>query len=146
MLSRRLPGDRLPGELTTFLIKMGLTVTIALSILSATLSASEITQLKISKGKGEACVDDKDFMRLNHMDLLRHDRNLTVHKGDRNIKYSLKKCISCHAIDAADGTALTATDPKHFCRNCHDYAAVSIDCFECHASRPEQIVAKVKSE
>ena len=28
-------------------------------------------------------------------------------------------------------------DPKHFCRSCHDYESVSIDCFECHVSKPD---------
>jgi hypothetical protein len=32
---------------------------------------------------------------------------------------------------------VTVSSPQHFCRSCHDYAAVKVDCFECHASRPE---------
>jgi hypothetical protein len=24
----------------------------------------------------------------------------------------------------------------HFCQSCHNYAAVKIDCFECHSSKP----------
>ena len=35
------------------------------------------------------------------------------------------------------GKAITVAEPEHFCRSCHDYAAVTIDCFQCHASRPE---------
>ncbi len=101
-----------------------------------TISAEDLRP-EISKGKGEACIDDKDFMRLNHMDLLRHDRDKTMRTGNRDIKYSLKKCINCHAVDGPDGKTLTVESPKHFCRSCHDYAAVSIDCFQCHASRPE---------
>jgi len=31
---------------------------------------------------------------------------------------------------------VTVDDPQHFCRTCHDYAAVRPDCFQCHASRP----------
>jgi hypothetical protein len=26
-------------------------------------------------------------------------------------------------------------DPQHFCAECHAYASVKIDCFECHADR-----------
>jgi len=92
---------------------------------------------EIVKGKGEACVEDKDFMRRNHMDLLRHDRDETVRSGTRDSKYSLKKCISCHTINDADGKVLTVASPKHFCRSCHDYTAVSLDCFQCHTSKPE---------
>ena len=38
----------------------------------------------------------------------------------------------------ADGKAVSYASPQHFCRTCHIYAAVSVDCFECHASRPEE--------
>ena len=111
---------------------------------SSTLQAEGIAKPSIPKGKTEACVADSDFMRRNHMDLLRHDRDKTVHDGNRNIKYSLKKCISCHAVEGSDGNVVKATDPKHFCRTCHDYAAVTIDCFQCHASRPSEKMADDK--
>ena len=39
-------------------------------------------------------------------------------------------------VKGADGKPVSFASPKHFCRTCHDYAAVHIDCFECHASRP----------
>ena len=26
-------------------------------------------------------------------------------------------------------------DPEHFCAECHAFASVKIDCFECHADR-----------
>ena len=105
---------------------------------SSILQATGIAKPIIPKGKTEACVADSDFMRRNHMDLLQHDRDETVHDGNRNIKYSLKKCISCHAVEGSDGKAVKAADSKHFCRACHDYAAVTIDCFQCHASRPSE--------
>ncbi len=31
-----------------------------------------------------------------------------------------------------------------FCQSCHSYASVKIDCFECHASKPERAAAKAK--
>jgi len=102
------------------------------------ISAADLKPV-INKGKGDSCVADKDFMRL------RHDRDKTMRQGDRNIKYSLKKCIECHATDAPDGTTLTVENPEHFCRSCHDYAAVSIDCFQCHASRPELDMSNKKN-
>jgi predicted CXXCH cytochrome family protein len=93
----------------------------------------------IPAGQGEACVADNDFMRRNHMDMLVHQRDETVFKGLRDEAFSLKDCISCHVVRDADARAVTVSDPRHFCRSCHDYAAVSIDCFQCHASRPESI-------
>ena len=91
-----------------------------------------------AKGKGDQCVAPTDWMRRNHMTMLKHQRNTTVHEGDRTGRFSIKACVECHAVKGVDGKAVTVTDPKHFCRTCHDYAAVSIDCFECHASRPQE--------
>ncbi len=89
-----------------------------------------------AKGKGDKCVAPTDWMRRNHMAALLHKRDATMHEGIRTPKFALKECISCHAVNGADGKPVTVADPKHFCRTCHDYAAVSVDCFECHASRP----------
>ena len=90
---------------------------------------------KPSRGQGEKCVADTNWMRRNHMKALNHQRDDTVHDGIRTPRFSLKGCIECHAVKAADGKPVTAASDKHFCRTCHDYAAVRIDCFECHASR-----------
>jgi cytochrome c553 len=99
----------------------------------------------IARGQGENCVEDTDFMRRNHMNLLMHQRDDTVFNGVRSKRHSLKECVSCHAVQGPDSIPVTVASPEHFCRSCHDYAAVNIDCFQCHASRPEQeIVAEVR--
>ena len=91
----------------------------------------------IPAGKGETCVEDIDFMRRNHMDLLKHQRDETVFNGVRTRRHSLKECVSCHVVAGPGNVPVSASSPKHFCRSCHDYAAVNVDCFQCHASRPE---------
>ena len=91
----------------------------------------------IPMGQGDNCVEDTDFMRRNHMDLLEHQRDETMKEGIRGKPYSLKECLGCHAVNGPDAIPVTVSSPQHFCRSCHDYAAVSIDCFQCHASRPE---------
>jgi predicted CXXCH cytochrome family protein len=91
---------------------------------------------KPAHGRGEKCVADTDWMRRNHMNALLHHRDQTVHEGIRTKRFSLMGCIDCHAVKGTDGKPVTIASPKHFCRTCHDYAAVRIDCFECHASRP----------
>jgi len=91
----------------------------------------------ISAAQGENCVEDTDFMRRNHMDLLKHQRDETMLEGVRGQPYSLRDCLDCHVVKGPDAVPVTAADPQHFCRSCHDYAAVSIDCFQCHASRPD---------
>jgi hypothetical protein len=90
------------------------------------------------KGRGERCVADTAYMRRYHMVELGHQRDETVHEGIRTKRFSLRECIACHAVDGPDAKPVTFESPKHFCRVCHDYAAVSIDCFQCHASRPQE--------
>ena len=89
------------------------------------------------KGQGDHCVADTAFMRRNHMKMLLHERTETVHEGVRGEKFSLAGCVSCHAVKGDDGKPVAFSDARHFCRSCHSYAAVKIDCFECHASQPD---------
>lgn len=79
------------------------------------------------------CVEDTATMRREHPDMLKHQRDLTMHEGIRTRKHSLKECVECHA-SAKTGSVLGA---KGFCQSCHDYASVRIDCFACHASKPK---------
>ncbi len=91
----------------------------------------------IPKATGGTCVAPPEEMRRTHMSLLRHGRDLTVREGERVDGKGLAACVSCHAVSDGKGGAVTVSSPQHFCRACHDYAAVKLDCFECHASRPE---------
>jgi hypothetical protein len=84
--------------------------------------------------KGEQCVEDNDFMRRNHMKVLNHHRDETVIEGIRTKKYSLKECINCHASEKTGSVAKAKDD---FCVSCHSYAAVKIDCFDCHSTKPQ---------
>jgi len=85
--------------------------------------------------KGDKCVEPADVMRRDHMEFLLHQRDETVQDGVRGEKYSLRQCIGCHAQpDKEAGGARTA---KAFCSECHEYAAVKIDCFGCHTNRAE---------
>ena len=86
--------------------------------------------------KGEQCVEETGFMRKNHMELLMHQRDETMHEGIRTKKHSLKNCFTCHIVRDENNKPVTVADPRHFCRECHDYAAVKIDCFQCHSSTP----------
>ena len=117
------------------------------SLLGLTAAIGDVPFPDIPMGQGDACVEDTDFMRRNHMSLLQHQRDDTMRKGIRTTQHSLKECLDCHAVPGADSIPVTVDDPKHFCRSCHDYAAVKIDCFQCHASRPEQeMVAEAGEE
>jgi len=85
---------------------------------------------------GTQCVEPAEVMRRNHMRFLQHQRDETVRGGVRGAKYSLKECIDCHA---STKTASVARAETNFCVNCHSYAAVRIDCFECHTSKSPKL-------
>jgi hypothetical protein len=78
-------------------------------------------------------VADPVFMRKNHMDLLKHQRDDTMHRGMRAPKFSLTGCINCHASKKSRSVV---ADAGNFCQSCHTYAGVSLDCFECHSATP----------
>jgi hypothetical protein len=88
--------------------------------------------------QGERCVEDTATMRRNHMRFLEHQRDDTVKGGVRGARHSLKGCIGCHASKTTGSVAAAKTD---FCVACHSYAAVKVDCFECHSTRPANAVA-----
>jgi len=90
------------------------------------------------KGRGDVCVEATDVMRRNHMEFILHQRDDTVHRGIRSSKHSFVGCIDCHRVQKTDGQLARFDEPQHFCSGCHAYAAVKIDCFECHADRPAQ--------
>jgi hypothetical protein len=97
-------------------------------------SASRVPQPVVESARGGQCVEDPALMRRNHMKLLKHQRDDTLRGGVRTGKYSLKECIDCHASKTSNSVAAAETN---FCQSCHNYAAVKIDCFECHTNKPQ---------
>ena len=93
---------------------------------------------EVPKAVGAAHPEGNAYMRINHMRLLRHDRDETMHLGNRDTKYSIKECVSCHAVMGPDALPISVKEEGHFCRNCHEFAAVKIDCFQCHNSKPDE--------
>ncbi|MGB0127022.1 MAG: hypothetical protein WBP72_05225 [Rhodocyclaceae bacterium] len=83
--------------------------------------------------KDGQCVAAPEVMRREHMNMLKHQRDLTVHEGIRSPRHSLKGCIDCHASKANGAVVGTR---ENFCQSCHAYAAVKLDCFECHSAMP----------
>lgn len=101
--------------------------------LSSPAHAGDVPMPKPAKAyKGEQCIEPTDVMRRNHFDFLKHQRDETLREGIRGQKHSLNDCIDCHAVTSPDVAGGKLRTLKPFCKECHDYAAVSIDCFECH--------------
>jgi hypothetical protein len=84
------------------------------------------------------CVEPTDFMRRNHMELIKHQRHETVHEGVRATNHGLAGCIDCHVQYDAGGQPIPVNASGQFCDSCHQYAAVQLDCFQCHATIPTE--------
>jgi hypothetical protein len=82
------------------------------------------------------CVEPTDFMRRNHMELILHQRDETVHRGVRATDHSLAGCIDCHVQYDAAGQPVPVNADEQFCDGCHEYAGVHLDCFQCHSPVP----------
>ena len=74
------------------------------------------------------CIAPAEEMRRNHMEMPKHQRDKTLRQGIRGEKASLNECINCHASKQT-GSVLGAGG---FCQDCHSYAAVKLDCWDCH--------------
>ena len=94
----------------------------------------EVPAAQARYSDAQGCVEPTADMRKNHMKYILHQRDETMHQGVRTKQYSLVECINCHVSDAPDAPRVSSEE--HFCNSCHSYAAVSIDCFQCHADRP----------
>lgn len=100
-------------------------------------SAGRVAKPVHAEGKGDKCVREVSYMRRHHMDELKHQRKETMRKGVRTTEFSLQGCVDCHA----DKKTSSVVGKEGFCQSCHTYAAVKLDCFECHASKPKAATA-----
>lgn len=69
--------------------------------------------------KHESCVEETEYMRLHHWELLRGIREEVVRYGKRG-EVGLDKCRECH------------TSRERFCDRCHNAVSLKPDCFGCH--------------
>ncbi|MCB1756383.1 MAG: hypothetical protein KDJ38_12725 [Gammaproteobacteria bacterium] len=113
-----------------------LNIAVLLAAMSFDGTAAEGLGPVIPEAKGEQCVEPTDVMRRNHFEFILHKRDQTIHQGIRTSKHSLVECIACHVQPDENQQFVSHESPEHFCSTCHTYAAVKIDCFECHADKP----------
>jgi len=89
---------------------------------------------EIQKMVEKKCVEPKSFMKTEHMVLLDNWRNWYVREGrqiytaadGKQYDISLSNtCMKCHS------------NKKDFCDKCHNYAAVTPYCWDCHIEPKE---------
>lgn len=118
---------------TRFIPRWTSVALLALSMVSAAhaTETGRVVKPNIVIEKGDKCVAPTEVMRREHMNMLKHQRDKTVHEGIRTTEHSLKGCIDCHA-SSKNGSVVGSRD--NFCQTCHAYTAVKLDCFECHST------------
>jgi hypothetical protein len=112
------------------------TIVLLLGLALGAAAHAGVPKPRIERGQGEKCVEPTEVMRRNHMELIKHQRDLTMHQGIRTTKHSLVECVNCHAKADDKGGYRSVNAPGQFCAECHAYTGVKIDCFDCHATRP----------
>ena len=143
MTARRSPGGgdgwRAAGRAWLFAALTALAAIVATPAAAAdAATASRVPRPTVTASAPGKCVEETQFMLRNHMELLQHHRDLTVHQGVRTTQHSLANCVTCHA---SKETGRVTGSKDAFCEGCHRYAAVKLDCFECHSDRPKPAVA-----
>ncbi|MBZ0104568.1 MAG: hypothetical protein K8H84_02960 [Sulfuricella denitrificans] len=124
------------GGLLAALLALGAFATASVNAHEST-PAGRVALPVHAEASGDKCVRDTSYMKRHHMDELKHHRKETMRKGIRTTEFSLQGCINCHA----DKKTNSVLGKEGFCQSCHSYAAVKLDCFECHASKPKAATA-----
>lgn len=105
----------------------------ALTIAPVQRALAEVELPGLENHKGDKCVDDTDYIRRHHPDLLRHHRDQVLRKGIRTEKYDLNRCVACH-VNPKTGSVASGKDD--FCVACHSYVGVQLSCWDCHNPKP----------
>ena len=111
---------------------------------TSTLAETPFPTVHEPSDESKKCIQPEDEMRRNHMKYILHERNETMHEGIRGEPESLANCIDCHVEPNESGEIAGIETKEHFCNACHEYAAVQIDCFQCHADRPQKYIDRSK--
>ena len=91
-----------------------------------------IPELTDKAKEAKHCVESKEYMRGNHMQLLddwrdavvRDGKKIYVAKNKKRYKMSLQNtCLECHS------------NKKQFCDRCHGYMDVKPYCWDCHLDK-----------
>jgi hypothetical protein len=84
--------------------------------------------------EGTHCVEDREYMRTSHMDLLNKWRNEAVRNNNKTYVNSKGQ----HFKKSLTGTCLSCHKSKeNFCDSCHKSADVKPYCFDCHVTGQE---------
>jgi len=90
---------------------------------------------ELEKPGGDACVMETEFMRESHMDLLNQWRDEVVRDGERFFTAAEGYTLPAGMEREEKSLSLTCLDchsKAQFCDRCHDYSAITPNCWSCH--------------
>ncbi len=90
-------------------------------------------------GKKE-CVESKEYMRAEHMQLLNNWRDAVVREMYR--KYVSTSNGKTFDMSLQNGCMHCHSNKKEFCDQCHNYMAVKPYCWDCHIQPQEKEESK----
>lgn len=112
--------SKIGAAVLAFFALVVLTTPVRYSLFFAEDKSDFTPDLRLPTNSSE-CVRPTDWMRKNHMTLLKSSREQIVRFGARGAANpGLTECRECHTSRAG------------FCDSCHQFAGVSPDCFGCH--------------
>jgi hypothetical protein len=118
------------GKIIPGLVIFGVLLTSPIWYSAATGKINYVPEPQVAPGESQ-CVESADYMRDNHMHLLDEWRQMVVRDGEHTYvasdgqEYDISltdTCMKCHPNKA------------EFCDQCHDYAGVTPNCWECHVA------------
>ena len=131
-------AGKIIAGLVVFFILAALPFLLNLGKASAKIEPS-INTPEINAMPVKQCVEPKEFMRSEHMQLLNGWRDEVVRNGNRiytnsrGQQYTISlqnTCMKCHS------------NKKEFCDKCHNYLAVKPYCWTCHIEPKERPLAE----
>ena len=101
-------------------------------IASVAAARPDVPDVFLEKPDEGECVDDTEFMRYQHMDLLLELRDAVVREGERG--EIVREADGVVRAVTLDGCWECHTERSTFCDRCHTAVNLNldIDCFRCH--------------
>ncbi|MBW2632228.1 MAG: sulfate reduction electron transfer complex DsrMKJOP subunit DsrJ [Deltaproteobacteria bacterium] len=102
--------------------------------------ASPVPEPKLTdKAKAaKECVEPKEYMKVEHMQILDTWRDSVVREADRVYISEKGKRFNMSLSTGDDSCMGCHSNKADFCDKCHDYASVTPYCWDCHIEPPKE--------
>ncbi len=98
----------------------------------------EILKYQQEHGGKKECVESKEWMRGEHMQLLNQWRDSVVRDDNRYYKSRTNPNAGPFNMSLQNGCMKCHSNKKKFCDECHNYLSVKPYCWDCHIQPVEK--------